>query len=228
VKPLSLVVLSFAACASAPATREAPPRSLWNGKDLTGWHADVPAADGGAQVPPSFVARDGLLVSQGKPEGHLITDDAFADYRLTLEWRWPGEPGNCGVLVHTSTPRRLYGNFPQSMEVQLAHGNAGDFWCIGEDIAVPDMEARRGPKEKWGVDGDRSRCIKNLTDGSEKPAGQWNEMVVECRGRTITVWVNGMLVNQGSDCSAAGGRIALQAEGAACEFRRLDLQPLAR
>ncbi len=217
------LVLALAACAAPPPPA---PLALFNGRDLAGWHADVPAADGGAAVSSSFTARDGVLVSEGTPPGHLITDADFADYRLTVEWRWPGEPGNCGVLVHTSTPRRLAGMFPQSLEVQLMHGNAGDFWCIGEDIAVPDMESRRGPKDRWGVDGDRARRIVNLTDGSEKPAGEWNTLVVECRGDAVRVWVNGVLVNAGTGCTTKRGRIALQAEGARCEFRRVELQPL--
>jgi hypothetical protein len=220
LRPWSLLVL--AACAAPPSPG---PVALWNGRDLTGWHADVPGADGGAAVAPSFAARDGMLVSEGTPPGHLITDAAFADYRLTVEWRWPEQPGNCGVLVHTSTPRRLGGMFPQSLEVQLQHGNAGDFWCIGEDVTVPDMEARRGPRAEWGVDRGRRR-IANLTDGSEKPPGEWNTMVIECRGDTVTVWVNRALVNQGTNCTASRGRIALQAEGTRCEFRRVELQPL--
>ncbi|HEX6881803.1 MAG TPA: DUF1080 domain-containing protein [Planctomycetota bacterium] len=220
---LALVLVALPACRASGA---GAPVALFNGHDLAGWHADVPAADGGAAVPPSFLVRDGLLVTPGSPEGHLITDREFRDYRLTVEYRWPGEPGNCGVLVHASTPRRLYGMFPQSLEVQMHAGNAGDFWCIGEDVTVPDMEARRGPRENWGVDADRARRILNLTDGSEKPPGEWNRMEVECRGRTITVWVNGTLVNQGSDCTADRGRIALQAEGAACEWRRVELVPL--
>ena len=204
---------------------QASPRPLCNGIDLAGWHADVPANDGGGAA-PSFVVKDGILVSQGEPEGHLITDASYRDYRLTLEWRWPGAPGNCGVLVHSSVPRRLYDMFPQSIEVQLHEGNAGDFWCIGEDIAVPDMEARRGPRDRWGTDGDRARRIKNLTDGAEKPLGEWNTMVIECRGRGIRVLVNGTVVNDGADCTAEHGQIAIQAEGAACEFRKLDLLPL--
>jgi hypothetical protein len=216
-----LCVWLFAACAAAPSTVH-----LWNGHDLAGWHTDVPAADGDAMVAVPFVARDGLLVTLAGPQGHLITDEAFADYRLTVEWRWPGEPGNSGVLVHASTPRRLYGMFPQSIEVQLHRDNAGDFWCIGEDITVPDMEGRRGPKAEWGVDGKFRRRINNLTDGSERPAGEWNQLVVECRGREIEVWVNGDLVNHGTDCTADRGCIALQAEGSVCEFRRVDLEPL--
>ena len=220
-----LAACSLAACGSAP---EAPTAiALFDGRGLDGWHADVPAADGGAEVAPSFVVRDGLLVSLGEPRGHLITDASFRDYRLVVEWRWPGEPGNCGLLVHASTPRRLYGMFPQSIECQLHAGNAGDFWCIGEDIAVDDMEARRGPRERWGVEDGKARRIRNLTDGSEKPAGEWNEMVVECRGHQIDVWVNGDHVNHGFDCTADRGQIALQAEGVPCEFRKVELTPLA-
>lgn len=202
------------------------PIALFNGRDLSGWHADVPAADENPGVRPSFIVRDSVLVSLGLPAGHLITDRSFRDYRLVVEYRFPGEPGNCGVLVHASKPRRLYGMFPQSIEVQMHSGNAGDFWCIGEDIAVDDMEARRGPREKWGVDEGRARRIRNLTDGSEKPPGEWNEMVIECRGRAIDVWVNGDLVNRGHDCTADHGRIALQAEGTEVEFRRIELTPL--
>jgi hypothetical protein len=200
--------------------------TLFNGHDLKGWHADVPEADANPSLPPSFLVRDGLLVTPGSPEGHLITDRAFSDYRLVVEYRWPGEPGNCGVLVHSSTPRRLYGMFPQSIECQMHAGNAGDFWCIGEDITVPDMEARRGPRENWGVDGDRARRIQNLTDDSEKPAGEWNRMEIECRGDEIKILVNGTLVNHGTNCTASRGQIALQAEGAACEWRRVELTRL--
>lgn len=219
-----LLLVTCSACAAAPSSQGAI--ALFDGATLNGWHVDIPAADDGKAVDPSFVVRDGLLVSLGTPEGHLITDATFRDYRLVVEYRWPGEPGNCGVLVHASTPRRLYGMFPQSIEVQMHVGNAGDFWCIGEDVTVPDMEARRGPKENWGVDGQRARRIRNLTDGSEKPLGEWNTMVIICRGDTLDVTVNGDPVNHGTGCTADHGQIALQAEGAECEFRKVELTPL--
>lgn len=222
--PPMFLCATLAACASTTPAPE--PVALFNGVDLSGWHADVPDADGDPDIAPSFVVRDGLLVSLGTPQGHLITDESFHDYRLVVEYRWPGEPGNCGVLVHASTPRRLYGMFPQSIECQMHAGNAGDFWCIGEDISVPDMEARRGPPDTWGVDGDKARRVRNLTDDSERPNGQWNEMVIECRGHEVEVWVNGDAVNHGYDCTADHGQIALQAEGAECEFRKVELIPI--
>jgi hypothetical protein len=202
---------------------------LFNGRDLAGWTADVPARDTEPNGPPSFVVREGKLVSLGKPEGHLVTDGRYRDYRLEVEYRFPGKGGNCGVLVHASKPRALYKMFPQSIEVQMMHENAGDFWVIQEDIQVKDMETRRPRKEgeKWGGAAGDARRILNLTDGSEKPLGEWNRMVIEARGRTLTVWMNGALVNDGFGASVGEGKIALQAEGTEVEFRKVEIGPLA-
>lgn len=201
-------------------------RSLFNGKDLSGWHMDVPEFDTNPKAIKPFIVRIGLLVSLGTPGGHLITDSLYENYRLEITYRFAGKPGNCGALVHASTPRALYGMFPKSIEVQMMHEQAGDFWCIREDISVPDMEKRRGPKENWGTIEGKERRIKNLTDGSEKPLGKWNNMIIECRNNTIKVWVNGDMVNYGTDCTVSKGAIALQAEGSEVEFRKVLLTPL--
>jgi hypothetical protein len=202
--------------------------SLFNGKDLTGWTADVPEKDKNPDAPPSFTVRDGMLVSLGTPRGHLLTDNVYRNYRLEVEYRFPGKPGNCGVLVHASTLRALSRMFPQSIEVQMNHEHAGDFWCIHENIEVPDMETRRPRKEgqEYGGKQGDARRILNLTDGSEKPLGEWNTMVIEARDRTVTVWVNGDLVNNGFNATADRGKLAIQAEGAEVEFRKLEIGPL--
>ncbi len=225
---LCLVLFSTLGVAAPEPTRGAESTSLFNGKDLTGWHVDVPQRDKNPDAPATFIVRDGLLVSLGKPAGHLITDAAYENYRLEVEYRFAARPGNCGVLVHASTPRALYKMFPKSIEVQMNHQHAGDFWCIVEDITVPDMVKRRGPKENWGITEGKGRRILNLTDGSEKPVGEWNKMVIECVGDAVKVWVNGDLVNHGTKCTATKGSIALQAEGSEVEFRQLKLTPITK
>lgn len=200
--------------------------SLFNGQNLEGWHMDVPALEEDSTLRKPFIVRDGLLVSLGEPRGHLITDAVYQDYRLEVSYRFPGEPGNCGVLVHASTPRALYEMFPKSIEVQMMHENAGDFWCIHENIRVPNMVQRRGPREEWGVTEGKKRRILNLTDGSEHALGKWNKMVIECLNDTVKVWVNGDLVNIGTDATAQKGHIALQAEGAEVEFKNIRLTPI--
>ncbi len=227
MKPLPILAACVVtACDSLRGASQHQPRALFNGKDLTGWHADVPAADSNARLRSPFVVRGGVLVSLGEPRGHLITDSSYHDYRLEIEYRFAAAPGNAGVLVHASTPRALYGMFPRSLEVQLEHGNAGDFWCILEDIQVPDMERRRGPPAEWGTTEGKARRIRNLTDDSEKPIGKWNVMVIEAVGHAIRVWVNGDLVNDGQEATADQGRIALQSEGSEVEFRKVSLTPI--
>lgn len=179
--------------------------------------------DESSDVAPPFFVRDNLLVTAAEPQGHLITNEEYENYRLEVEYRFPEEPGNSGVLLHTSDPRVLYGMFPRSIEVQMMHENAGDFWVIGEDISVPNMEERRGPEESWGMYEDDSRRIQNLTNGSENPVGEWNEMVIEALGDEVKVWVNGEMVNHGTNATAVRGKIALQAEGSVVEFRKVEL-----
>lgn len=226
MKPISLL-LACCLCISSLIVN-AQKKNLFDGKSLAGWHVDVPAKDKDPKTPDAFLIRNGMLVSLGDPRGHLITDAVYENYRLEAVYRFAGKPGNCGILVHASTPRALYGMFPKSLEVQMQHKDAGDFWCIEEDITVPDMEARRGPKENWGINGNKARRIKNLTDDSEKPLGEWNTMVIECYKDTIKVWVNGILVNEGTNCTATKGQIALQAEGSEVEFKKLELQRIKR
>ena len=228
----SFLMLAFSMATALGSTSrcatQRQPQSLFNGRDLSGWQVDVPAPDSNVRVRNPFVVRNGMLVSLGEPRGHLLTDSSYRDYRLEIEYRFAATPGNAGVLVHASTPRALYGMFPRSIEVQMESGNAGDFWCILEDIRVPDMERRRGPPADWGTTEGKARRILNLTDNSEKPVGEWNTMVIEAVGRTIRVWVNGNLVNAGSDATADRGRIALQSEGSEVEFRKISLAQVSK
>lgn len=222
MKNFSLILIFFFGLHTAAF----PQFSLFDGKSLAGWYMDVPDLQQDSSLRKPFIVRDGLLVSLGTPGGHLITAKTYENYTLEFNYRFAGEPGNCGVLVHASTPRSLYGMFPKSIEVQMMHSNAGDFWCIQEDIQVEDMEKRRGLKESWGVTEGKERRIMNLTDNSEKPLGEWNQMKIKCEGDRITVWVNGDLVNDGYGATAQKGQIALQAEGAEVEFKDLVLTPI--
>ena len=84
------------------------------------------------------------------------------------------------------------------------------------------METRRGPDPtQWGVEEGQRRRIINLTDGAENPAGEWNRMTIECRARSIDIWVNGELVNQGRDCTASSGRSPSRPRGQRPNFEGL-------
>jgi hypothetical protein len=209
------------AAAALFAAEAAEPVPLFNGKDLSGWKHDLwdsqnKKPDTTTPMSAVWSVRDGVLICQGKPPGYIRTEKEYGNYRLSVEWRWPEGTtrGNSGVLVHTSTPNAL-GAWPKSVEVQLALGNAGDFWVIGTELEVPDLEKRR-----------TGRRHLNLTDGSEKPAGQWNKMEVLAKGDELTVWVNGDLVNHATKCNVTRGAISLQSEGTEVHFRNVVLTPL--
>jgi hypothetical protein len=215
----ALVLLASSANSAEPA--KIP---LFNGQDLTGWTPVIgqPSAKQAAAKPADIwsIAAGGILQVRGKdkPRGYLRHHrDDFANYTLTLQWRFPaGTPGgNSGVLVHTSTPGAL-GVWPKSLEAQLNHQNAGDIWVIGTTCEIENADKRVMGRRHY-----------NLTDDSERPIGQWNDYKIFAKGDELTIWVNGDLVNHVTKCSVTKGAICLQAEGADIDFRHIELTPLA-
>jgi len=188
------------------------PRELFNGENFDGWTFDVISSN----VDPGQIwsVRDGMIICKGRPLSVMRTEEEFENYELTLEWRWApgGNPGNSGVLVHAGTPRER-SVWPKSLEVQLQHERAGDFWLIGESITVEG----RPPI---------GRRIPHNGSQAEKEPGEWNTLLVRCVGDTITVHVNGVLVNEGRDASTTRGAICLQSEGAEVHFRKLRITPV--
>jgi hypothetical protein len=186
--------------------------ALFNGKDLDGWTFDI--IDPEVKPEAVWSVADGILICKGRPPGVIRTAKDYENYELTIEWRWAPDkkPGNSGLLVHASTPRDRF-VWPKSLEVQLGTGDAGDFWMIGETVTVPNATAqgRRWMKRQNSV---------------EKAPGEWNTMRVRCKGDTISVWVNDVLMNEGSGLSTSKGAICLQSEGAEIHFRKVELKPL--
>src|SRR5437764_4446009 len=218
---VAIVVFTLpAAWPSASVAADKEEVILFNGKNFDGWTAVIGKPDFKLEDIWS-VADGGILVcrGKGKPSGYLRSSrDAFHDYTLTLQWRFPaGTPGgNSGVLVHASTPNAL-GVWPKSLEAQLNHKNAGDIWVIGTTCEIEDADKRVVGRRHY-----------NLTDDSERPIGEWNDYKIVCDGDQVTIWVNGDLVNHVTKCSQSKGAICLQAEGADVEFRDIRLKPLAK
>lgn len=214
---LPAAALLFSALSGMPASG-ADSIVLFNGKNFDGWRPVI--GKPGVELADIWsIAEGGVLVCKGKdqPSGYLRhARDDFANYTLTLQWRFPaGTPGgNSGVLVHASTPNAL-NVWPKSLEAQLNHQHAGDIWVIGTTCEIENADKRVAGRRHF-----------NLTDNSERPIGQWNDYKIECRGDQITIWVNGDLVNHVTKCSETKGAICLQAERADIEFRNIVLTPL--
>ena len=178
---------------------------LFNGRDLTGW---VCVTAGGPAAAEVFTVQDGCIRVAGQPFGFLRTAEQYGDYRLHAEWRWIGKPSNSGLFQRIQEGDELW---PSLIECQLESGNAGDLLGLG-GATMAGVESPEG-----GVP-----VKKRVGGASEKPAGEWNEAEVICKGDRITVYVNGVLQNECSGVNTRG-YIALQSEGGPLEFRNIYL-----
>ena len=192
---------------------------LWNGKDFAGWKLFTREPE--HDVTKTWSVANGVIRCVGKPAGYMRTEKDYTDYLFHVEWRWPGKGGNSGALVHMSGPDKVW---PKSLECQLASGNAGDFWLIGEGRRyLENIETREHAK---GNDRVRGRRVRKLKDSSEKPLGQWNAYDIICKDDWVVVLVNGVLQNIATKSSITSGKICLQSEGTPVEFRNIYIEPL--
>lgn len=192
----------------------APAGALFNGRDLAGWEfVTVPAQDIRTVC---AVQPGGVIAVSGQPLGFLATTGSHRDYRLHAEWRWPGKPGNGGVLVHISSGPKDRA-WPLSHQIQTKPGNVGDVLPMaGATFAEPLTSAP----------GAATAIKARIAPGSEKPAGEWNACDITCRGDTIEVVINGVRQNHITRANPAAGRVGFQLEGAAFELRAVRLTPL--
>jgi hypothetical protein len=140
----------------------------------------------------------------------MRTKDAYSNYKLHVEWRWPSEATNSGVFIHAQLPDSVW---LRCVECQLQAGNAGDFVCMNG----ADMDQHADKKKSF---------VSKMSKSSEKPVGEWNKMEVICKANTIEVIVNGVLQNKGTNVNLSQGSVCLQSEGKDIEFRNVFLTKL--
>lgn len=187
-----------------------PPTVLFNQKDLSGWTFHL--RDGGA-MEEVWSVRDDILVCKGNPVGYLRTEKDYTNFVLRLEWRFDPvtrRPGNSGVLLRMIGEDKVW---PRSIEAQLQSGRAGDFWNIGEFPMKTDAKRLRG------------RNTRHLRS-HENPVGEWNQYEIIVNGPTVSLRVNGQVLNEAYDCLETPGKICLQSEGTEIHFRNIHLWPI--
>jgi hypothetical protein len=206
---------------SANAPPQTPPDAdfgtieLFNGRNFDGLRVHVQDPE----VKPADICRveEGMLRITGVGRGYIRTTTAFADYKLTFEWRWPGAGGNSGLILHVVNPDILW---PKGFEVQLAAGRAGDFFSYSDARSNEELVSRNPTGYSTG------RLPRSGPSDVEKPLGEWNKCEIIAIGGAVTVSINGRQVNRMTGVVPNAGMIALQAEGAAIDFRKIVLTVL--
>jgi len=88
-------------------------------------------------------------------------------------------------------------------------GELGGIRCIGPPGGTPRPSF---PK------------IQKANQDSEKPAGEWNEANIFVKNGVITVYINGVYQNTGTN-KVKEGYIGLQSEGKEVQFRNVTITP---
>jgi hypothetical protein len=189
--------------------------SLFNGDNLDGWTIFV---DESIISPEDFFyVNDGMIECVGVPMGYLRTIKEYSDYQLHIEWRYPEDPTNSGVFLHTNGPDLIW---PAHYQGQLKYQNAGDFIVHGVGVSATIGDTVY-------VSSDTLKpLIPKLNPTNENPAGEWNSYDITCTGSTIELRVNGLLQNTATNCSLTRGGIGLQAEGSKIQYRNLWIEPI--
>jgi hypothetical protein len=205
--------------ASLPPARTAEPKvpegfiSLFNGKDLTGWQVNK----GGKME--AWGAEDGVLFVKGGGGGWLMTAQEYGDFEVRLEYKLP-QKGNSGVALRSPTegdPAYV------GMEIQILD-NA---WYKENFKALRDVQLT-------GAIYDVVAPAKDAT----KPVGEWNQMWIVAKGRSVKVAVNDTKVVDADlddhkdkfarhpGLKREKGHLGLQSHDGRVEFRNLFVKPL--
>ena len=151
----------------------------------------------------------GHLVCQGDG-GHewLRWDKELGDGIFHVEWRFTAVPGkkgyNSGVYARNSSDARIWH--------QAQTGDRSGGYLFGETEVDGKLQ--------------RINLSKQQAASRVKPAGEWNTFEITCKGKDMTLWVNGAVTNQWHDCEVLKGYVGVEAEGYRIEFRNVKLKPL--
>jgi hypothetical protein len=188
---VSLGLLLLSLPAEAQKAGKGKWQTLFNGKDLKGWHQ----LNGKAK----YEVKNGEIVGttvMGEPNAFLATDQVYGDFILELELKLD-QPANSGIQFRSlSSPDIMKGRVHgYQMEVDPSDRA----WSGG----IYD-EARRGWLYSLETNPPAKKAFKK-TD--------WNTYRLEAIGTTIRTWVNGVPVAHLIDSETAKGFIALQVHG---------------
>ena len=231
-------------------------RSIFNGKNLDGWTVKIKGHPVGKNFKDTFRVEDGVMkvgyAGYGKFDdrfGHIFYKEKFSHYRIRLEYRFVGEqiqggPGwafrNSGIMLHCQDPKtmRVEQDFPVSIEVQLLGGGATGQRTTA-NLCTPGTNVVMDGKLQT------RHCFSSKAKTYR--GDQWVKVEVEVRGgEVIEHFVNGesvmrytkaqydprdadakQLIKKGQ-LELTEGYISLQSESHPVEFRKIEVQQLAK
>ena len=241
-KSVVFASILFASVLSA-ATKDIPPHGaaivLFNGHDLSGFDTFLKSKGLNDDPDHVFQVEQGIIHVSGTEMGYIITKQDYQNYYLKAEFKWgkgtfaprEGQARDSGILYNIQGEQKVW---PRSVEFQINEGCTGDFW-LTDGAALTGKDGKRvtgPPGNAMKIDRFNKGPWKNIVgyrdpaNEVEKPHGQWNVVELVNQNGHVKQYVNGKLVNEGTDAFPSSGKILFQSEGAEVFFRNIKLYPL--
>jgi hypothetical protein len=231
--PFSLIATAAPSAAQARGQIE-----LFNGRDFTGWtffleEKEYNAAGKGKITDFATIRPGGIIELNPRMHGALMTQEDYLNYRLRVDFRWtsPGPRDDSGLFLRIRPPfvwDMVHGEQARFYMFQIQPGNTGDLWVLGYSESMLKTDPARSYRPFGNLElvpGGHIRRHLKISD-AERPAGEWNSLEAIVDGKTIKVFVNGRLVNEGTNLVDLPGRIGLESERGGIQFRNLRLTEL--
>ncbi len=206
---LAVVAAAFLGSTATVAAQQT--EKLFNGKDLSNWNFVV---DKNAVPAEQVYSVENGVIHVAGNLGYMYTKQKYGNYKLHVEWCYPKEATNSGIFLLIEDPKNP---FPNGIECQLAAGKAGDFVLLGGSDLFEFHQRPGTPRPGFPV-------VAKTNPSSEKNVGEWNEATIYVKNGTITVFINGVYMNTGTN-KVKEGYIGLQSEGKDILFRNVTVTP---
>lgn len=199
--------------------------NVWNGADSTGL----------VKFGSATVAYGAGVISVSGGNGYLRTAKEYAHYRTKFEWK--GSGGNSGFLFHILEDRV----WPLGLECQTMTGDVGSLWTTG--CMFTSTGVRSGSGGTFALAGPIVTGIGTSGTGRSnfrKPGdvdpylgdNQWNTFEMLVKLDSIEIKINNVVtmrawkISINNGMPLVKGKIALQIEGSAVQFRAWQVMEL--
>jgi len=177
------------------------------GGDFDGWTSVDTTSE-------SFRIEGGVLRVDGS-EGWLRSDATYADFELTVEFRFLTDDADSGILFRVVGTAPFARGWPnQSYQLQMLN---------------PASESRFPPLGslfRHGMPNGDTQFDEPLARQTSRPTGEWQTLVIRVSGETVEASLNGVKVLEADGIGNSPGHIGIQGETSALEFRSLRLRQL--
>ena len=194
-------------------------KSIFNGKDLTGWEGEDKA----------WVVRDGAIQSTGgqtKKNWLIWRGGELRDFELRLSFKFT--KGNSGVQVRSKEIEKWQ---VRGYQVEIADATKMGLWhhSLSPEKYRSHL-ATAGQRVHIGVDGKKK--IEQLAEPAKVQSvcrnNEWNELVIKAVGSRLVQKINGVvfaeLVDEEAKYAAQSGLLALQDHGKGCVAAFKDIR----